>query len=63
MAMGNKAEDRSEAQPIESITLELTLPKRVYDRLDAFAKENLTSVQSAIRIATSEYLDDKGRLR
>jgi hypothetical protein len=61
MAMRDKAEDRSEAQPIESITLELTLPKRLHDRLDAFAKENLASVQSVIRIATSEYLDDKGR--
>ena len=63
MAMGNKAEDRSEAQPIESITLELTLPKRLYDKLVAFAKENLASVQSVIRIATSEYLDNEGRPR
>ena len=63
MAMGDKSEDRSEAHPIESITLELTLPKGLYDRLDALAKENLASVQSVLRIATSEYLDDKGRLR
>jgi hypothetical protein len=60
--MGDKAEDRSEGQPIESITLELTLPKKLYDKLVAFAKENLASVQSVIMIATSEYLDE-GRLR